>query len=337
MTPLSAWLERDRLGLLSRRLGPPGGAEDRAGGVGNAAVEPETVANAGRHPLGRRQPDKPLCCGELARIASDGGLDLDRPPGAFFPAWKRPATTGSRSALSKLTRPGCQPGTPLCPRRGAAVREPSGDPARRRSASSYSDLNLILFGDVLEPTLRRRSTARSPISSRRRPADRRRGSCLRMPGPRRRPRGDETERRMTAELGLSYRGSGPASCGVGSRRQREPPRGVAGNTGLFGTARDVWALARGWLANYREDFCGDSTPLLSRAAASLCSARVERIGSPGNGGALLRPHGFHRDLALDRSDAFGSPSSDQPDSSAVRARSSTGPASLPSLAWSGRS
>jgi len=69
---------------------------------------------------------------------------------------------------------------------------------------------------------------------------------------------------MTAALGLSYPRfrtgvvRGEVHDGNASRRG-----GVAGNAGIFATARDVWALARAWLANYSQEFCGDRTPLLA--------------------------------------------------------------------------
>src|SRR6202008_717276 len=85
------------------------------------------------------------------------------------------------------------------------------------------------------------STGPSPSSW---PAQRSRGrdSCPRSPAtPRRRERA--TERRMTAELGLSYHGfrtgvvRGEVHDGNALRRG-----GVSAHAGLFGTARDVWAL-----------------------------------------------------------------------------------------------
>jgi CubicO group peptidase (beta-lactamase class C family) len=41
--------------------------------------------------------------------------------------------------------------------------------------------------------------------------------------------------------------------------------GVAGNAGLFGTARDVWLLARRWLEPVWLDLTADSTPELAEA------------------------------------------------------------------------
>jgi CubicO group peptidase (beta-lactamase class C family) len=41
--------------------------------------------------------------------------------------------------------------------------------------------------------------------------------------------------------------------------------GVAGNAGLFGTARDVWQLARPWLDPSRRDATRDRTPALPEA------------------------------------------------------------------------
>jgi CubicO group peptidase (beta-lactamase class C family) len=71
---------------------------------------------------------------------------------------------------------------------------------------------------------------------------------------------------MTAALGLSYTRFrtdvvwGEVHDGNAFRRG-----GVAGNAGLFGSARDVWALARMWLENFSGEFCSDATPLLPEA------------------------------------------------------------------------
>jgi CubicO group peptidase (beta-lactamase class C family) len=57
--------------------------------AGSAAVEPEPVPVSPETLWDLASLTKPLCCGALARIAAGGGLDLDLPPGFFFPAWKR--------------------------------------------------------------------------------------------------------------------------------------------------------------------------------------------------------------------------------------------------------
>src|SRR5207249_3499151 len=123
------------------------------------------------------------------------------------------------------------------------------------AAVLYSDLNFLLLGDILEVHFS------APLDEAfaqlvAGPA----GSGARfLPGERRATaateKGDRTERRMTEELGLSY---GRFRTGVtwgevhdGNSLRRG---GVAGNAGLFGSARDVWALARRWLEDFSEEF-----------------------------------------------------------------------------------
>ena len=71
---------------------------------------------------------------------------------------------------------------------------------------------------------------------------------------------------MTAALGLSYphfrRGIVWGDVHDGNAYRRG---GVAAHAGLFGTARDVWSLARVWLANPGPEFVEDRTPELPEA------------------------------------------------------------------------
>jgi len=66
---------------------------------------------------------------------------------------------------------------------------------------------------------------------------------------------------MTERLGVSYAGfrkyviRGEVHDGHAFRRG-----GVSANAGLFGTARDVWSLARTWLDGARAEFVADRTP-----------------------------------------------------------------------------
>ncbi|HEV8119287.1 MAG TPA: serine hydrolase domain-containing protein [Thermoanaerobaculia bacterium] len=272
MTALSAWLEEEiasgSFPGASALLAGVDGIE-QAATAGNAAVEPAVVAVSDDTLWDLASLTKPLCCGALARVATDGGLDLDRPPGAFFPAWKKTRYDGITLRTLLTHTSGLPAWYPLYARGEGARQyaktlaeiEPAAVPG---SSVIYSDLNFILFGDVLEAHFGApldtafTDLVAAPAGSQARflPPDARTTAAT--------EKGDETERRMTAELGLSYPRFrtgvvwGEVHDGNASRRGR-----VAGNAGLFGTARDVWALARGWLANYREDFCGDSTPLLS--------------------------------------------------------------------------
>jgi CubicO group peptidase (beta-lactamase class C family) len=71
---------------------------------------------------------------------------------------------------------------------------------------------------------------------------------------------------MAAEMGISYARFrtdvvwGDVHDGNAFRRG-----GVAGNAGLFGTAQDVWALARTWLDSPRRELASDRTAALAEA------------------------------------------------------------------------
>ena len=272
MTALSDWLEEEiaagSFPGASALLGGPESIEEAAL-AGKAVVEPETAAVSEETLWDLASLTKPLCCGALARIASAGGLDLDRPPGAFFAAWKLTRYDGI-TLRSLLTHTSGLPAWYPLYARGEGARqyaktlaeiEPAVPPG---SAVLYSDLNFLLFGDILEAHFAApldtafQDLVAAPAGS---------GARFLPPDPRgtaATEKGDATERRMTAELGLSYPRfrdgvvRGEVHDGNANRRGR-----VAGNAGLFGTARDVWSLARAWLVNFREDFCGDRTPLLA--------------------------------------------------------------------------
>jgi len=290
VTSLAAWIEEE----ISRGsfpgacalAGDPEGIREGAH-AGRAAVEPESVPVSEETLWDLASLTKPLCCGALARIAADGGLDLDRSPGAFFPAWKKTRYDGV-TLRSLLTHTSGLPAWYPLYARGEGAREyartlseiePAAIPG---SKVIYSDLNFLLFGDVLEAHFG------GPID--RAFADlvaKRAGSGARFLPPDARAtaateKGDETERKMTAALGLSYPRFrtgvvwGEVHDGNANRRG-----GVAGNAGLFGTARDVWSLARTWLLDYREDFCTDQTPLLAEGRGlSWQTARGAGSASP---------------------------------------------------------
>jgi CubicO group peptidase (beta-lactamase class C family) len=236
--------------------------------AGHTAIEPEADAVTGDTLWDLASLTKPLCCGALARIAVAEGLSLDLPPGRFFPAWKKTCYEGItlRSLLAHTS--GLPAWFPLYARgegsaayaRTLAEIEPATMPG---SSVLYSDLNFLLFGDVLEAhfsapldeAFARLVAEPAGSGARFLPAEARRTAAT--------EKGDATERRMTAELGLSYPRfrtgvvRGEVHDGNALRRG-----GVAGNAGLFGTAHDVWALARPWLLDCQEEFCADTTPLL---------------------------------------------------------------------------
>jgi len=261
---------------------------------GNAAVEPETLPVSPETLWDLASLTKPLCCGALARVAARGGLSLDLTPGFFFPAWKKTRYDGITLRTLLTHTSGLAAWYPLYARgEGAdayrkilADMEPQAAPG---STVIYSDLNFLLLGDILEAHFSApldRAFAELVAG----PA----GSGARfLPGERRATaateKGDVTERRMTAALGLSYVRFrtevvwGQVHDGNAYRRG-----GVAGNAGLFGSARDVWALARMWLEDFAEEFCSDATPLLPEARG------LSWQGRRGAGSSIpaMSPHSF---------------------------------------------
>ena len=269
MTAVSEFLETETAeesfpGAAALLAGPETVLEEAY--AGQAAVEPSTVAVSEKTLWDLASLTKPLCCGALTRIAAAGGFDLELAPGYFFPAWKRTCYEGItlRSLLTHTS--GLPAWFPLYVRgegaRAYARTLAEIDPvARPGSAVLYSDVNFLLLGDVLErhfssPLDRAfADLVVGPAGSAARflPAEARATAAT--------EKGDATERRMTVDLGLSYPHFrtgvvwGEVHDGNALRRG-----GVAGNAGLFATARDVWALARAWLTNFSADFCGDATP-----------------------------------------------------------------------------
>jgi serine-type D-Ala-D-Ala carboxypeptidase len=235
---------------------------------GYAARVPEEVPLSEATSFDLASVTKPLGTGALL---ARSGLDLAASPGRFLPAWK--ATRFEGITLESLTThtSGLPAWYPLYARgEGAAAYrrtlaeiEPK---ARPGSAVIYSDLNFLLLGDILEQHYG------APLSEVfeelvARPA----GSGARFlpedPADTAATEADDaTERRMTAELGLTY---GRFRSGVvrGQVHDGNAFRlgGVAGNAGLFGTAQDVWHLARAWLEAPLAALAADRTPDLPEA------------------------------------------------------------------------
>lgn len=212
---------------------------------------------------------KPLCTGAL--IATAAGLDLTAPPGRFLPGWKKTRFEGITLESLLTHTSGLPAWYPLyvrgegasAYRRTLSEMEPEALPGTR---VIYSDLNFLLLGEIAEAYFS------SPLDAAyaelvARPA----GSDARFlpanPGQAAATeRGDQTERAMTAALGLTYPRfrdfvvRGEVHDGNAYRRG-----GVAGHAGLFGTVRDVWALARTWLQAPRREMARDRTPSLLEA------------------------------------------------------------------------
>jgi CubicO group peptidase (beta-lactamase class C family) len=237
--------------------------------AGLAAVEPREEPATADTLYDLASLTKPLAAGALA-IACPG-LVLGAPPAHYFAEWKKTRYDGITIEMLMTHTSGLPAWYPLYARgegvtayrRALGQIEPEARPGER---VIYSDLNFLLLGDILE-TLYSSSLDRCFGDLVARPA----GSGARFlpesPGETAATeKGDVTERAMTAALGLSYAGfrtgvvRGEVHDGNAFRRG-----GVAGNAGLFGSARDVWSLARVWLRESRPDVCGDRTPDLPEA------------------------------------------------------------------------
>jgi CubicO group peptidase (beta-lactamase class C family) len=238
--------------------------------LGHAVREPEEIAVSADTLFDLASLTKPLVCGALVAAALPG-LDLRCPPGRYLPEWKATRYEGITLESLLTHTSGLPAWYPLYARgEGAAAYrrtlasiEPEAKPGER---VIYSDLNFLLFGDLLELHFSAPldATFANLVA---RPA---RSAAKFLPG--REPsvaateKGDVTERRMTAEIGLSYPRFrdgvvwGEVHDGNAYRRG-----GVAGSAGLFGSARDVWSLARRWLDPSRAELTRDRTPRLSEA------------------------------------------------------------------------
>jgi CubicO group peptidase (beta-lactamase class C family) len=237
---------------------------------GLAVVEPESVAVSAETLFDLASLTKPLVCGALVAAALPA-LDLGSPPGRYLPEWK--ATRYEDITLeSLLTHTSGLPAWYPVYARGEGAAQyrrtlASIDPeAKPGQQVIYSDLNFLLLGDVLETYFS--AGLDVPFTSLiAQPA----GSGARfLPGPEApaaaTEKGDVTERRMAAALGISYphfrTGVVVGEVHDGNAYRRG---GVAGNAGLFGTARDVWQLARHWLDSSRRESTRDRTPDLPEA------------------------------------------------------------------------
>ena len=237
--------------------------------AGSAALVPREDAVVADTLFDLASLTKPLATGAL--VASARGLELSAPPGRYYPGWKRTAWEGI-TLESLLTHTSGLPAWfpvyargegPAAYRRTLSQIDPETRPG---SAVIYSDVNFLLLGDILEAHFSSpldaayRELVADPCAS---------GARFLPPDPLKTAateEGDATEKAMAAERGIAYAGwaAGVVRGEVhdGNARRRG---GVAGNAGLFATARDAWALARPWLASPRREFTGDRTPGLPEA------------------------------------------------------------------------
>jgi CubicO group peptidase (beta-lactamase class C family) len=233
--------------------------------AGSACVEPERAPVESDTLFDLASLTKPLAAAALVHAAGSA-LALDAAPGLFLPEWRRTRFDGITIESLLTHTSGLAAWFPLYARgegvaayrRALAELEPESRPG---TAVTYSDLNFLLLAHVLETVLAA-------------PLDRAFDSLVAVPAgasarflppePGRTAateRGDRVERAMTARLGLAYAGfrdyvvRGEVHDGNAFHRG-----GVSANAGLFGTARDVWRLARTWLDGSRSAFVAERTP-----------------------------------------------------------------------------
>jgi CubicO group peptidase (beta-lactamase class C family) len=238
--------------------------------AGHAAIEPERREVSPETLFDLASLTKPLCSGALV-AACGASLKLDASPGRFLPEWNK--TRFDRISLERLLThtSGLPAWYPLyvrgegaaAYRRTLADLEPAAAPGER---VIYSDLNFLLLTEILE-TVYSAPLDRAFAETVARVA----GSAAHFlpesaAATAATERGDRFERAMVEARGLSYPRfrtgvvEGEVHDGNAFRRG-----GVSGNAGLFGTARDVWALARGWLEPGKGAFSRDLTAELSEA------------------------------------------------------------------------
>ncbi|HEY3202770.1 MAG TPA: serine hydrolase domain-containing protein [Thermoanaerobaculia bacterium] len=238
--------------------------------AGDAAIEPEKRQITGDTLFDLASLTKPLCTGALVAAAGTR-LPIDAEPGRFLPEWKKTRFDGITLEHLLTHTSGLAAWYPLYARgEGAASyrktlssMEPEASPGKR---VIYSDLNFLLLTDILEvffsAPIDRVFTdlVASPTGSGAHFLPKLASTTAAT------EKDDRVERAMTEARGLAYPRFrtgvvwGEVHDGNAYRRG-----GVAGNAGLFGTARDVWALARHWLAPDRIGYGADSTPGLSEA------------------------------------------------------------------------
>jgi CubicO group peptidase (beta-lactamase class C family) len=213
---------------------------------------------------------KVLATAALARLAAAHGLGWERAVGDYLPEFKRTRFEDVRVRHLATHTSGFPAWRPLYAsgfgaaayRRSLAALEPESPPGE---AVVYSDLGTLVFGEVLESVLSEpidRAFLREiaapdgsratfgPLSD----------AMKAMPTE----RGNRFEAELCEKMGIRFTGfregflRGEVHDGNAWGRG-----GVAAHAGLFGTAEDVWKLARTWIE--AGEFGDDFTPDLSES------------------------------------------------------------------------
>jgi CubicO group peptidase (beta-lactamase class C family) len=225
--------------------------------AGHSVLEPETRTVTSETLFDLASLTKPLCTGAL--VAADPKLGLALAPGRFLPEWKRTAFEGITLEHLLTHTSGLTAWYPLYAggegaaayRRTVASLDPE-SPAGSRVI--YSDLNFVVLGEVVEAFFAAPLAAlfaeivAAPAGSGARFLPEGGATSAAKATMAATEKGDRFERAMTQARGLTYAHFrdgvvwGEVHDGNAFRRG-----GVAGHAGLFGSARDVWLLARRWL------------------------------------------------------------------------------------------
>jgi serine-type D-Ala-D-Ala carboxypeptidase len=251
--------------------------------AGAACVEPRRDETAAGTLYDLASLTKPLCAGALVAQAGSA-LALDAAPGRYLPGWKRTRYDGITVGSLLTHTSGLPAWFPFYAwgegvdayRKTLAEIEPEAKPGER---VIYSDVNFLALGDILEIVLGAPLDAAfnelvaTPAGSGARfgPVDPASAAAT--------EKGDRFERAMTEARGLTYPRfrdgvvRGEVHDGNALRRG-----GVAASAGLFGTARDVWNLARAWLEPELAALGRDRTPDLGEARGLAWQGR-RRAGS----------------------------------------------------------
>ena len=233
------------------------------------AVEPESEAADRGDALRPRQPDQAARAARALPGRRPARFPSTPRPGRFLPEWKKTRFDGITvasppDAHRRASPPGFR-----------STRAGEGAASYRRTLSELEPETApgaaVVYSDLELPAPRAaprvgpvgaRSTAPSTELVAGAGGIRRRGSFPSAPAPTAATeKGDVVERGMTAALGLSYAGfrdgvvRGDVHDGNAFRRG-----GVSANAGLFGTAPDVWRLARTLARPGGAGYTADHTP-----------------------------------------------------------------------------
>ena len=278
------------------------------GAVGNATVAPKTIGASPATLYDLASLTKPLSTALLAvRLASEGGLRLEDRVDRFLPEW-RPAGDGAALRLLDLLthRSGLPAWLPLYARAHDVpgriefvARTPPAHPPLL--GVTYSCPNYLLAGFAIERAagvpldslFQRLVLGPSGVAD-----------LMFRPDPFLRDRiaatetGNAHERSLAGPLADGYNGwRRDLIWGEVHDHNAWSLGGVAGNAGLFGTARAVWSLARVFLRGgpgllgdeERALFGHDFTPGLNQARA----VGFQLASTPGcSAGPLLSPRSF---------------------------------------------